>query len=76
VNKLIGWFSAKQKVLLRANPVVYLDINGNEVECTDVRREDRGKPLFNDAVCLGEVTKFVRQVNEYEDTMDQLRKGN
>lgn len=59
---LLGYFSSKQAELIGI--VLYESPDGHTIECTQVDDDGRNPPLFDDVVCHGEVTNFIRRVSK------------
>lgn len=66
-RKVYGWYSAKQHqwqkdFMLNRNTDchIYLDEYGNEVICTEVSSSNICNSNFDDMICLGIMTKWLR----------------
>ena len=60
----IGWYSEKQA--RTGGVVVYETPDGGQVEVTEVTITESYNSNFNDAVCVGPVTKCIRPLPRLE----------
>ena len=62
LEERFGWFSSKQAEV--SGTFIYEDMDGNEVEVTEVtewtRCEPNPGPIWDDYVCLGPVGRYVK----------------
>lgn len=65
-STVLGWFSRRQKS--QNGSALYKTPNGRRVEVTEVTRDDISRDKapndsFSDAVCIGEVAKFIDKIH-------------
>ena len=56
-----GWYSQKQAEQNQKS-YLYEDEKGTQLVLSEIRSDD-SKPVFDDAIFMGKVVKFIKQIN-------------
>ena len=68
----IGYYSSKQAEL--GGVVLYETPDGQTVECTCIVEMKGAPPPFDDMICVGQVTKFIRRTSHgrFDDLLEKF----